>query len=721
LSEKFKLSSDEAVSILGNKSFLYTLFLWFNKDLSFNFKCAKDFCDSELILRQLTDGSVTNYLNIRNLKLLNDMIDPNFYPYQSSPELIEYYNLQKNNTHVDFKDIDLSNDQLQKLFFNKDSKLLDTSNLVDLIYYNSTGDLYSAYNKFLFKSNDQINFVTGYILDYLVHIFVYDRNFAPEENSKDDVQINSLAHGFTSIIEIILNTSYSKLYKNIKMITISKFMSTLMKEEINCRKIILPAVDHNSTRASNICDNQFLDMSTYKGIKTWVLPHECLNYTDCREKEKNYLLELSGMNLEELSIVYNQENFGKHITHAKNLIQQHYNCGNCTSEYLASKQWFESYLTKNPPKTFPIIEPSITIYSWDNIEFQGPIEIKYYAEQLQCGSEDCNEVSYGKILSLYDTLTDSTSFKNREAFRNRYLIQKAYSAHLQADYNSTYWYDQINIKNPDTFFKLLKLLISNTIVKDRIINNYSDASSLLYGNYVEDEYFLKFLGIGSFYENFKPNIKSTTGFYINVDRQHKLDNMTVDTGFKENEFNVRRIKNFNGYPFINIHTRVYSPNKNDYIYKNTPLYDSHSFDNSLDFSDGFQFSSDKEFIYFYDTLSSRVLKFKYSKSRSFKENLSCREYTLINELVLNLQENKINEESLLKKHPQVGSIYGKFNKPYVITPFNVLKNQTFLKSFHEINLSGLSQSDERLSPSYICLDPFTDMVLESSITLLVLH
>jgi hypothetical protein len=699
---------------------MYTLFLWFNKDLSFTFQCAKDFCDSELILRQLTDGSVTNYLNIRNIKILNDLIDPNFYPYQSSPELIEYYNLQKNNTHIEFRDINLSGDQLQKLFFDQESKLLEPSNLLDLIYYNSTGDLYSAYNKFLFKSNDQINFVTGYIMDYLVHIFIYDKNFVNQESLNDDIQINSLAHGFTSILEFIINRSYYKLSKDIKLIIISKFIFSLEKQSINCFKIIFPAVGNDSERASDICKNPILNMSTYQSIKTWILPHECLQFTDCREKEKKFLLETTNMTLEELTIVYNQENLGKFITKAKTLIKETYKCEDCDSEYLARRQWFESYITMNPPKTYPIIENSTTIYSWDDVEFEGPLELNHYAKESQCEIEDCNESSYEKVFSLYETFKNSTSFKNRIAFRNRYLIQKAYSAHLQVENNSTYWYDQINIKNPVPFFDSLKSLISNAMFKNKIINNYSDPSSLLYGNYLEDEYFIKILSSGSFYENFRPKIKSTTGFNINVDRQHKLDNITVDTGFKENEYYVRRIKNFNGYPIINIYSRVYSPLKKDYVYKNIPLYDSFRFDSSLDFSDGFQFSNDKDFIYFYDTLSSRVLKFKFSRSRSFKENLNCREYILTNDIELNLHENKIIEDSILKKHPQVGSIYEKFNKPYVITPFNVLKNQTFLKSFHQINISGLDQSDERFSPSYICLDPFSDLVLESSITLMVI-
>lgn len=652
------------------------------------------------------------------------MIDDSFYPYKSSPELIEYYYLKNNNTSWGFNEINLSNAQLQKLLFDQETRLLEPSNLVDLIYFNSTQDLYAAYNKFLFKSNNQINFVTGYILEYLVNIFVYDKRFTSDhsQNSEENVEINPIAHGFTSILEVILNRTYSLLERNIKIITISQFIYTFMRNEIDCGKIILPAVGNNSTRANLICRNELSNFASYKSIKNWVLPYECIYLADCREAEKTYLMEITQMTIEELAIVYRYENLGKFISDANILIKDTYNCGDCSSEYLAYKQWFESYITKNPPKSYPVLEKSSTIFSWDNIEFQYPIEINYFAEITKCEVEDCNESSLGKVLSLYNTFKNSTSFNNRDNYKNRFLLQKAFSFYLKKETsNSTYFYDELNIKNPDVFFNTLRSYISNTVMKNRIVNSYSNPSSLLFGNYNEDEYFLKFLASGSFYENFKPNIKSTTGFNINVDRKNKQDNLTVDTGFKENEYQVRRIRKFNGVPIININSRVFSPNKNEYIFKNIPLYDSFRFDTSLDFSDGFQFSTEREFLYFYDNLSSRVLKFKFSKFRGYKENLKCKEYTLTNEVSLNLHENKIKEELKLDDHPQVASIYGKFNKPYVISPLTVLKNQTFLDSFNGINIKGLNSIDQRFTPSFICLDPYSDMVLQSNITLLVIN
>lgn len=724
LTENFQLTSTEAISILGDKSFLNSLFIWFNKDLSFNFKCAKDICNSELILRQLTDASVTKYLNIRNIKILNDLIDTGFYPFQSSPELIEYFNLGTNNKGIEFADVNLSSAQLQRLLFNQDSNLLEPSNFIDLIYFNATEDLYSGYTKFLFKSNKQINFMIGYIMDYLVNIFTHDRNFISQENTAqnktDEVEIDSLANGFTSILEIILNKTYSRLFKNMKVIVMSKFLISFMKKEIDCQKFILPAVDNNETRASNICSNENINMDTYSSLKIWILPYDCIHFTDCREEEKQKLMSLTGMAIEELAIVYRYENLGKIISDAKNLIQDTYKCGDCTSEYLARRQWFECYITKNPPKTFPVLEPAATIFDWDKIEFEFPIEMSYFVEKAKCSTEDCNILVMERVLSLLDTFRNSISTLNREAFNNRFLIRKAFSAYVKGDYtNMTSVFEKINIKNPEAFFSTLQLYISSTIMKNRVINKYTDPTSLLLGNYLEDRYLMRHLAKGSFYENFKPNIKSTTGFNIEVDRKHELDNYTFDTGFKENEYQVRRIREFNGVPIINFNTEVYSPSKNDFVYKNIPLYDASRFDSSLDFSDGFQFSTDRNVINFYDNFSSRVLRFKFSRSRSFKEELNCLEYTLTNEVLLDLHEKRIYSESLLDKHQQAASMFGKFNKPYVLTPFNVLKNQTFLKSFNEINLSGLKENDARLSANFICLDPFSDLVLQSNISLLV--
>ena len=68
---------------------------------------------------------------------------------------------------------------------------------------------------------------------------------------------------------------------------------------------------------------------------------------------------------------------------------------------------------------------------------------------------------------------------------------------------------------------------------------------------------------------------------------------------------------------FNIKKEEYNPLSNKTIEINAPLYNSFNIFNDTDiwFSDGFQYDSKLDKIYYYDELSSRILQFDYEKKK----------------------------------------------------------------------------------------------------------
>ena len=104
--------------------------------------------------------------------------------------------------------------------------------------------------------------------------------------------------------------------------------------------------------------------------------------------------------------------------------------------------------------------------------------------------------------------------------------------------------------------------------------------------------------------------------------------------------------------------------------------------------DGFQYNHEDDTIYYLDRISSGIYKFTFKEDSDVKGDLTCRKYTL--------DESCLNDNS--------DSISQKLNKPLTIS----------------VNKAGLGVKikDETKNENYICVEPNSNMVLESKINLI---
>jgi hypothetical protein len=115
---------------------------------------------------------------------------------------------------------------------------------------------------------------------------------------------------------------------------------------------------------------------------------------------------------------------------------------------------------------------------------------------------------------------------------------------------------------------------------------------------------------------------------------------------------------------------------------------------SKSFIDGFQYEAEEEPIYYYDKISSRPFKFEYEDDSSYKD-IDCQLY----ELDTDDLANNINEEKDLKE--KKAFLTQKLNKPFIINVGKKYLNKTINDSISKKN--------------YICVDPFTNLVVDSKI------
>lgn len=231
---------------------------------------------------------MTKYININNIKELNDKIQPDtLYLFDKSYELSTYFNDEYMKMHptANFTEISLTTDQITNLF----NSLLDSSNAIDLLLSGSTDDLYAAYNKFKLTSHSQLSFLMDYIFYFLPNNLLYTNVIG-----LNNTRILPQAKAVVSLIPITFNKALQSLI-NIKYITISTFITN--DESIKKYKCVdvFMLVTKNQERAGKICKTTKLNIDEYTGIKSWVLLYDCVN-AECKQKEKNDIKSLSGLN-----------------------------------------------------------------------------------------------------------------------------------------------------------------------------------------------------------------------------------------------------------------------------------------------------------------------------------------------------------------------------------------------------------------------------------------
>ena len=136
----------------------------------------------------------------------------------------------------------------------------------------------------------------------------------------------------------------------------------------------------------------------------------------------------------------------------------------------------------------------------------------------------------------------------------------------------------------------------------------------------------------------------------------------------------------------------------------SPLYNFEKLSGSRKFSDGFQYDTGLDVIYYYDTISSRPLRFLKVGDETYKDKIRCRRYNLdVKDISAGINENY----DLKNKYAMITQ---KTNKPYMISPdFNILK---------EYGYKYNNELKDTQRENYICVDPISDMVIDSKINLI---
>ena len=253
-------------------------------------------------------------------------------------------------------------------------------------------------------------------------------------------------------------------------------------------------------------------------------------------------------------------------------------------------------------------------------------------------------------------------------------------------------------KEKESLNKLIDLLNNGYLFNNEVTSNYTNLYDILLGNSYEDEKYIKFLSSGEFFENFKPKLNKTTGFNFGkiISKEDENDIQYDRYGIygKNSDKTMRKIISINDIPILNIKKKEYNYLRDDYSLINSPVFNFQTLIGYKSFIDGFEYETDEDTIYFYDKISSRPFRFIYEDDSDFKD-IPCKRYDLDKEDI----SNHINEENDL--NDTKAFLTQKLNKPFIISVGE--------KELNSKIDGGVSEEN------YICVDKFTNMVIDSKI------
>ena len=710
INEQFSLSKDEINSIIGKEEFLSRYLDSFINKLSKELGCdSSKGCGDSLIYYQILNRNVTKVIGIDNISELMKKIG---LPLEIdiSPEMDIYFDqIYSKKVEGKYNEYSLTEKQLFNIV-KGDYSIYSPSNAIYLLNINITKNTTKAYE--LYSLNEkQLQFITDYIFDFLLNKISY---ITIKENNKE-YTIDENAKTFINFLQILVDNSYGKLIKNNNLLSILRSLIIWKQLEIEikqnnnlCEDIFQKALD-DGKRVLVICQNPKFNLSSIDIVNQWVKPYKCSitgKYDECDMTIYNEINKIIFFNEDDLKKFYDEDIFGKYIISTDKIIKEHYKCkGECSNTYLSKLQYTTCEVTKNPPDIISEKKKD-SIKDWDPKNFQVPVELKYY--QKNCGN-DCNEKSNGAILSLYNTTKNILQIENFEAYNNKILLESIYTLYINKITSSDLG-KKLDISNSENFFNTFQEMIKSQIFNDTIYQNYSTTLNIIYGNSKEDKMYMKFLSNGDYSEGFKPNKNKTTGFnfyfYSKLySNDIKYDDFTIQTNQIDKSQILRKIVKMNSFPIFNIKKEEYDLITNQYIQIGAPLYNYYDIEKGdIWFSDGYQYESDLETIYYYDELSSRILEFKYKGIKTYNDTIECNNYIMSNQNIsLNINEERDINYNL---NETFGLVSQKFNKPFVISS---LDNEEIKKK--------IKIDNEQIENNNICVDPLSNMVLESNLTL----
>ncbi len=701
IKDEFHLSDEEIESILGKGNYLNQEYEKFKKNLIETFKCKTTGCGNLLIYYQLINRNVSQHFKIDNINKLNNLVDP-FLENDINYEMDEYFkNIFKDKKYEDYS----LNETILETILRGPNSLYNPSNIIFLINNYKTNN-FEEINKKYSITNLQTELIIKYFFDYL------PSTFSKIKMKNETIEINSNARTFSNFIQIIVDNSFGKLIKHSNLLSIlrSQIIYAKIKKDQNetenlCEELFQKTLD-DGKRVLKICSNKRFNLSSIEVVNEWVKPYKCAltgKYEDCNMTIYDEINKVVYFSHEDLKKFYSNDTFGYYIQYTNDIIKEHYKCKDeCTDYYLAKLQYTTCGVTNNPPDIIKD-KKSDSIKDWDS-NFDVEVELKFY--QKNC-SDDCNEISNGAIMSLYNTTKYILNSENNDAYNNRILIEGIFSLYSKKVYESDLG-KKLNISNSQKFIDSFRGMINTQILKGNFYQKYSP-KNIIFGNNDEDKLYIQILSNGDFSDNFKPNKEKTTGFnFYDIKQNEKIDfdNIQIETKKNDDKQILRRIVKINNSTFFNIKKEEYNPLTDKTIQIDAPLYNSFdiSKENDIWFSDGFQYDSNLDKIYYYDELSSRILQFDFDKKKEYN-SITCKKYILnTKNISLNLNE-KVEADFNLSE--SFGIISQRFNKPFVISSIDNEKIKD------KIKIDDLNNKE-----SYFCVDISTNMVLESNLNLI---
>ena len=700
----FELTSEEIDSILGFDKYLYMEYIQFNKHLANRYNCIDaNFCGNELIYTQLITGKVLTDIDIEGLISLYRGINEEFYPFSKSPELYLYFEDYKktlNDKNLDYKDYIINEKTLENLLDqNSPLSLLNSNNSVLFLSLINTHN-YLKISELYNLSMNQTLFLFSYLYEFLPKLFIREEF---NDQNGNIIQISSNAKALSDITQNILEKTYYKLShtKNIYNLVLSKYIWTKLHitlfnlsmeydDEDICPLLMQQALD-DGRKVLKICSDPVTAFDTPYGFSKWFEPYFCLksgSEEKCNMTLINHLKSIVYITEEEIKSIYSLGNLGQYIEDGDKEIRNAYGCGEiCDNDYLAKRQFGESLVSLNTPVGVP---KAYTMNELFPGEFPYALELPFFAKKLDYKDPILEEdVEYLVSLSpnKEKNLLDE---ENYEAFNNKIKFEKEYTLYRNGS----------KVIDNKSKYDLIDLLNNGFLFNNQLNNIYNNVDNLLQGNNVEDKIYLEFLSSGDYWNNFKPNKNKTTGFNFNLNfengtEEEEMENDRYGISTEEGK-NLRKIININNYPFLNVKKSEYNFITNNYTEIAIPIFNFQTLEGEKNFIDGFQYNHDENTIYYYDKISSRPYKFIYSKNVDYGDQ-TCRKYVLDKNLVDGINEK---DESNYNK----ASISQKLNKPFIVT---IGKEE--LEGFN------LNANLDISTDNYICVETFSNMVLESEI------
>ena len=704
LSQIFDLTSNEIDSIIGKHTFLYNYYLDFNVLLAAEFKCEQSTqCGKELLLKEILTGGVLKLVNLEGgLAAFYQIFQPEYFPFPKSPDMNSYFEEYKkkiNNKDIELKDYAPTFDQFNTMIngsFN--TCLLSANNSVLFLSLNNSDNADKSYEYFKISKN-VLNFLSDYIYEYLPSIFLY-QEFKDEKGEAHT--IHPIAKAFAAITQNTLSHTYKLLssLKGIYNLILSKIIWLEISNKLSlmnsrnlksfepdeiCPLIMQTALD-DGRKVLKVCSDPQTAFDSPERLIKWFAPYYCVveGSTGCDMTIINYLKTIIYITDDEIKAIYDENLLGGIFTKYDKILKDLYQCGDhCDKdEPLIKDQFWKSKLTAVLPSPYK----SNTIFTLLPEKVPYPVEIPYFAEKLG-ESIELSEEEVDKLISLCPNGENVLSEENINVFETRINLEKELTLEIDSG------------KESDEDHKAIKFLNKGYLFNKDFNSTYKNLFSILVGNSDEDQKYVKYLSEGEIFENFKPKFSKTTGFNFGIDfstgknKSIDYDRYGLYGKQSKDRNTLRRIISINDFSILNIKKPEYNCLSDSYTTINSPIMNFQTLTSNKYFKDGFQYKADEEPIYFYDKISSRPLKFNYDDDDSKYKGIYCNKYILDKK---NLA-NDMNEE--IDSKDNKAFITQKLNKPFTISVGN-----------KEIE-GGVSEEN------YICVDPFTNMVLESKINL----